>query len=76
MGFGLQGRSAGRPPHFSFSAVAQATAASYHAFSRPSLFISPPCARFVSPRSFAFGGPRTESDIMATGLGDALPPYP
>jgi hypothetical protein len=28
------------------------------------------------PGAFAFGGPRTESDIMATGLGDALPPYP
>jgi hypothetical protein len=32
MGFGLQGRSVGRPPHFSFSAVAQAIQAAENVF--------------------------------------------
>jgi len=74
MGFGLQGRSAGRRLTFLSQPVAQATAASYHAFSRPSLFISPPCARFVSPRSFAFAVHAPNRILWLLGWGTPCHP--
>jgi len=73
MGFGLQGRTAASL--FFLSRCSGYSRILTRVFA-PLPFHLSPCARFVSPRAFAFGGPRSESDIMATGLGDTLPPYP